>query len=236
MYINIIKNSFIILCLFVLVSCHSKNGNIPSDVMLQGLKGDPQKITEKSYANDSLFAINQPETEYRILYFNQKGEIVTTMVYSNDCLSFFSEKSDPIHDTLITKSFLIDSTQISVIKQWKTSDSTYELHEFLMEEGEIVGEISSIKTCLNRNQQPEIEEIITSDGYKIITENIYTENLLLCQRQQAAMSFSITISYRYLKFDDHNNWILRQCLVNNGYNDAFVSYQEREIEYYSTKK
>lgn len=219
------------LSIILFASC-SKFGDIPSEVTLRGLKGTPKTILEKSFANDSLLALNQPEASTRYIELNKKGYIEKNTIYSSFQLMFFSENGKKQGDTLITNGFLADTTQISIIKQWKTSDSTIELHEFFLEDGVVIGEISSIKTKLNRNNQPEQEIIVTDAGYQITIENIYSDGLVINQYQGVRFSEPIVINYRYVEFDEHNNWIMRQCIINDENGENNVSYQVREITYF----
>lgn len=229
---NKINLFFFVFLAVLLGACQPKYGKMPSETTMRGLKRKPKSMTEKSYANDSLLKMDQPNENTRTILFDKKGNIVKSFIYENTDLQYFTEKAKNIGDTLISNSFIDDTTQISIIKQWKTSDSTFELHEYFMEEGNVVGEISSMKTWLNQQNLPEKEEIITETGFAMTTENIYSDYLLINQIQTTQIGWSVSIMYRYLEFDHQNNWTKRQCIVNEGSGSEYVEYQIRAIEYF----
>lgn len=227
-----IKYFFGLLTIFVMMSCGSKYGKIPSEVTLRGLKGSPKKLTEISYANDSLLKLDEPDINSRTVIFDRRGNIIKTMIYKESALDNFTELQKTKKDTIIINSYLSDSTLVSVIKQWKTNDSTFEMHEYFVEEGVLLGEISSIKTILNKDNRPEIEEMTTGSGFTITTENIYSDHLLIHQTQTAKLGWAVSLTYRYLKFDEQQNWIERQCIINEGSGSEHVEYHVRTIEYF----
>lgn len=230
-FINLKKIAVVFSITMLLVSC-SRNGDFPSEVIQRGLKGHPKTILEKSFANDSMLALEQPENYERWIEFDQKGYIVKSLIYAENKLAFFSEADTKHGDTLITNGFLKDSTMVSITKQWVTSDTTLEIHEFEVKDGAIIGEFSTIKTILNHNKQPKKESIITDTGTELITEIIYFGELAISQYQSLQFSEPFVINYRYLEYDEYNNWTMRQCIINEENGKSNVSYQAREITYF----